>query len=221
MAGGGMKRLAKDTAVYGLSSIIGRMLNWLLVPMYSRVLAGTGEFGVMTNLYGWTALLLVFLTYGMETGFFRYINKKDVHNPMQVYSTTLISIGFTSLLFVVLGLMFLIPVSNGLGYNEHPEYVGMLIVIVAMDAFSAIPFAYLRYENRPIKFATVKLLIIFLNIGLNIFLLVLCPWLHTHYPQSISWFYIPDYGVGYVFVANLIGSALCLLLLAKELTGFK
>ena len=221
MAGGGMKRLAKDTAVYGLSSIIGRMLNWLLVPMYSRVLAGTGEFGVMTNLYGWTALLLVFLTYGMETGFFRYINKKDVHNPMQVYSTTLISIGFTSLLFVVLGLMFLIPVSNGLGYNEHPEYVGMLIVIVAMDAFSAIPFAYLRYENRPIKFATVKLLIIFLNIGLNIFLLVLCPWLHTHYPQSISWFYIPDYGVGYVFVANLIGSALCLLLLAKELSGFK
>ena len=94
-----MKRLAKDTAVYGLSSILGRMLNWLLVPMYSRVLAGTGEFGVMTNLYGWTALLLVLLTYGMETGFFRFINKKEIKNPMQVYSTTLISVGFTSVLF--------------------------------------------------------------------------------------------------------------------------
>lgn len=216
-----MKRLAKDTAVYGLSSIIGRMLNWLLVPMYSRVLAGTGEFGVMTNLYGWTALLLVFLTYGMETGFFRYINKKDVQNPMRVYSTTLISIGFTSLFFVVLGLLFLLPISNGLGYSDHPEYVGMLIVIVAMDAFSAIPFAYLRYANRPIKFASVKLIIIFLNIVLNIFLLVLCPWLYSHYPETISWFYIPDYGVGYVFIANLIGSAVCLLLLVKELTGFR
>ena len=170
-----MKRLAKDTAVYGLSSILGRMLNWLLVPMYSRVLAGTGEFGVMTNLYGWTALLLVLLTYGMETGFFRFINKKEIKNPMQVYSTTLISVGFTSVLFTIAGLIFLFPISNSLGYAEHPEYVAMLILIVSLDAFTAIPFAYLRYANRPIKFATIRLLIIFLNIALNIFLLVVCP----------------------------------------------
>lgn len=215
-----MKRLAKDTAVYGLSSILGRMLNWLLVPMYSRVLAGTGEFGVMTNLYGWTALLLVLLTYGMETGFFRFINKKEIKNPMQVYSTTLISVGFTSVLFTIAGLIFLLPVSNALGYAEHPEYVAMLILIVSLDAFTAIPFAYLRYANRPIKFASVRLLIIFLNIALNIFLLVVCPWIYTNYPTLISWFYIPDYGVGYVFIANLIGSVLCLLLLVKELRGF-
>lgn len=215
-----MKRLAKDTAVYGLSSILGRMLNWLLVPMYSRVLAGTGEFGVMTNLYGWTALLLVLLTYGMETGFFRFINKKEIKNPMQVYSTTLISVGFTSVLFTIAGLIFLLPISNSLGYAEHPEYVAMLILIVSLDAFTAIPFAYLRYANRPIKFATIRLLIIFLNIALNIFLLVVCPWFYTNHPSLISWFYIPDYGVGYVFIANLIGSVLCLLLLVKELRGF-
>lgn len=215
-----MKRLAKDTAVYGLSSILGRMLNWLLVPMYSRVLAGTGEFGVMTNLYGWTALLLVLLTYGMETGFFRFINKKEIKNPMQVYSTTLISVGFTSVLFTIAGLIFLLPISNSLGYAEHPEYVAMLILIVSLDAFTAIPFAYLRYANRPIKFASIRLLIIFLNIALNIFLLVVCPWFYTNHPSLISWFYIPDYGVGYVFIANLIGSVLCLLLLVKELRGF-
>lgn len=215
-----MKRLAKDTAVYGLSSILGRMLNWLLVPMYSRVLAGTGEFGVMTNLYGWTALLLVLLTYGMETGFFRFINKKEIKNPMQVYSTTLISVGFTSVLFTIAGLIFLLPISNSLGYAEHPEYVAMLILIVSLDAFTAIPFAYLRYANRPIKFASIRLLIIFLNIALNIFLLVVCPWIYTNHPSLISWFYIPDYGVGYVFIANLIGSVLCLLLLVKELRGF-
>ena len=217
---GGMKRLAKDTAVYGLSSILGRMLNWLLVPMYSRVLAGTGEFGVMTNLYGWTALLLVLLTYGMETGFFRFINKKEIKNPMQVYSTTLISVGITSVLFTIAGLIFLFPISNSLGYAEHPEYVAMLILIVSLDAFTAIPFAYLRYANRPIKFATIRLLIIFLNIALNIFLLVICPWIYTNHPSLISWFYIPHYGVGYVFIANLIGSVLCLLLLVKELRGF-
>ena len=93
---GGMKRLAKETAIYGLSSIVGRFLNWMLVPMYTRVLANTNEFGVVTNLYGWTALLLVILTYGMETGFFRFVNKQEEREPMRVYATALYSVGFTS-----------------------------------------------------------------------------------------------------------------------------
>ena len=121
-----MKSLAKDTAIYGLSSIIGRFLNWMLVPMYTRVLVNTGEYGIVTNIYGWTALLLVLLTYGMETGFFRFINKKDEQEPMRVYATSLYSLAFTSSIFIALVLIFLNPVSNALGYAAHPEYIGMI-----------------------------------------------------------------------------------------------
>ncbi|WP_080902978.1 lipopolysaccharide biosynthesis protein [Parabacteroides sp. Marseille-P3160] len=218
---GGMKSLAKDTAIYGISSILGRFLNWLLVPMYVRVLDTTGDYGVVTNLYGWTALLLVLLTYGMETGFFRFINKKEEKDPMQVYSTSLISVASTSLLFILAGLAFLTPVSRSLGYADHPEYIGMLIVIVGMDAFSALPFAYLRYRQRPLRFAFIKLLNIFLNIFLNVFFLVICPWIYSRFPDTISWFYHPGYGVGYVFIANVLTSALNLLLMLPELTGFR
>lgn len=217
----GIKRLAKETAVYGLSSILGRVLNWLLVPMYVRVLANTGQFGIVTNLYAWTALLLVILTYGMETGLFRFINNKDEKEPLQVYSTTLISIGGTSLLFFVLGLILLSPISSVLGYSDTPEYVAMLIGIVALDAFTSMPLAYLRYQKRPLRFVAVRLINIFLTIGLNLFFLLLCPWLYKHYPQAVSWFYIPDYGVGYIFVSNLIASAALFLMLIPQLTGFR
>lgn len=217
---GGIKRLAKETAVYGLSSIVGRILNWLLVPMYVRVLANTEQFGIVTNLYAWTALLLVILTYGMETGFFRFINTEE-KRPMKVYATSLASVGFTSLAFMALGAIFLHPAADALGYARTPEYVMMLIVIVAVDAFSCIPFAYLRYANRPLKFAAIKLLNIFLTIALNIFFLIICPWIYARHPGAVSWFYIPGYGVGYIFISNLIASLVTLLALFKELTGFK
>ena len=174
----GMKRLAKETAVYGLSSIIGRFLNWMLVPMYTRVLAGTGEYGIVTNLYGWTALLLVFLTYGMETGFFRFMNRKEEEiDPARVYASVLRSLATSSLLFCgVIALLF--PwICEGLGYADHPEYVAMMAGIVAVDAFCCIPFAYLRYQGKAWRFAGIKLLNIFLNIFLNILFLVVCPWL--------------------------------------------
>ncbi len=219
---GGMKRLAKETAVYGLSSIIGRILNWFLVPMYTRVLDGTGEFGIFTNLYAWVAFLLVLLTYGMETGFFRFINKKEEAGPMRVYSTTLFSIGSTSILFILIAFSLLSPISDWLGYAEHPEYVGMMLGIVAVDAFTSIPFAFLRYEGRALRFAAIKLLSIFLNIGLNVFFLVLCPLLYQHVPGAIDWFYIPGYGVGYVFVANVITTAVTFFVLIPDmLPGFR
>lgn len=218
---GGIKRLAKETAVYGLSSIIGRILNWLLIPIYVRVLPDTEQFGIVTNLYAWTALLLVILTYGMETGFFRFINKKGEKEPMTVYSTTLISVGSTSLLFMLFGLLFLHPIAGVLGYAATPQYVGMLIAIVAIDAFSCIPFVYLRHACRPMKFASIKMLNILLTIGLNIFFLLVCPWLYSRFPATVSWFYVPDYGVGYIFIANLLASAVTLLALGKELTGFR
>lgn len=217
----GIKRLAKETAVYGLSSILGRVLNWLLVPMYVRVLTDTGQFGIVTNLYAWTALLLVILTYGMETGLFRFINSKDEKNPMQVYSTTLVSVGTTSVLFFIAAMLLLGPISSGLGYADAPEYVAMLIAIVALDAFTSMPFAYLRFQKRPLRFAAVKLINIGLTIGLNLFFLLLCPWLYRYYPQAVLWFYIPDYGVGYIFVSNLIASSVTLLLLLPQLTGFR
>lgn len=217
---GGMKVLAKETAVYGLSSIFGRVLNWLLVPMYTRVLENTGDFGITINLYGWTALLMVILTYGMETGFFRFANKGE-QKPERIYSTILLSIGFTSTLFLILGLLLLQPICAGLGYLQTPEYVAMLMIIVALDAFTSIPFGYLRYQKRPLRFASIKLLNIFLTIGLNLFFLLLCPWLYTHFPETVSWFYIPGYGVGYIFVANLIASVVTLFLLMPQLTGFK
>lgn len=212
-----MKRLAKETAIYGLSSIVGRFLNWMLVPMYTRVLAGTGEYGIVTNLYGWTALLLVLLTYGMETGFFRFINKKEEHEPMRIYASTLYSILFTSVLFMSGALLLLTPISDALGYTEHPEYVGMMAGIVAIDAFCCIPFAYLRYRNRAVRFAAIKLFGIFLNIFLNIFFLIICPQIEASHPEWISWFYRPDYGVGYIFVANVFTTAFTFLMLLPDM----
>jgi O-antigen/teichoic acid export membrane protein len=208
-----MKSLAKDTAIYGLSSIIGRFLNWMLVPMYTRVLAGTGEFGVFTHIYGMTALALAILTYGMETGFFRFINKKDEKEPMRVYASTLYSLAFTSSAFILLCLLFINPLSSALGYAAHPEYIGIMACIVAVDAFCTIPFAYLRYQGKAMKFAALKLFNILLNICLIIFFLVLCPRLQHSHNNLIDWFYNADYGVGYIFVANAMTTAATLILL--------
>lgn len=211
-----MKRLAKETAVYGLSSIIGRFLNWLLVPMYVRVLAEPADYGVVTNLYGWVALLLVLLTYGMETGFFRFINKEE-EQPARVYATTLFSITITSLVFFAGIFFFITPISDWLGYMQTPEYILMFGGILAMDAICSIPFAYLRYQKRPFRFAGIKLLSIFLNIFLNLFFLLVCPWLFVHAPSLIHWFYVPDYGVGYIFVANVATSVITFLMLLPEM----
>ena len=115
-----MKVLAKETAIYGLSSIIGKFLNYLLVPLYTYVLARTADYGIVTNLYAWTALLLVILTYGMETGFFRFANRED-YDPKQVYRTAFVSLLTTSTLFAVLCVVFRHPIANGLGYTKHQQ----------------------------------------------------------------------------------------------------
>ena len=217
----GLKSLAKDTAIYGVSSIVGRFLNYLLVPLYTAKLsAASGGYGVITNMYSITALLLVILTYGMETGFFRFVNKKN-EDPTIVYSTTLISVGVSSLLFILLCFVSLQPISTFLGYENNPDFVAMMAIVVALDSFQCIPFAYLRYKKRPIKFAAMKFLFIIPNILLNIFFFVCCPWLLVHFPASVSWFYNPSYGVGYAFVANVICTVIQQLAFYRELTGFK
>ena len=214
---GGMKRLAGETAIYGVSSIVGKFLNWMLVPMYTRVLATESDYGIVTNLYAWTALLMVILTYGMETGFFRFMNKKEIALPMRVYATTLFSIALTSVLFVVLIFSALTPISDSLGYGSNPEFVGMMSGIVAVDAFCCIPFAFLRYQGKAVRFASIKLFNIFLNIVLVLFFLLACPWLYDHTSVLVDWFYSPDYQVGYIFVANVITSLVTFVLLFPDM----
>ena len=214
---GGMKRLAGETAIYGVSSIVGKFLNWMLVPMYTRVLATESDYGIVTNLYAWTALLMVILTYGMETGFFRFMNKKEIALPMRVYATTLFSIALTSVLFVVLIFSALTPISDSLGYGSNPEFVGMMSGIVAVDAFCCIPFAFLRYKGKEVRFASIKLFNIFLKIVLVLLFLLACPWLYDHTPVLVDWFYIPDYQVGYIFVANVITSLVTFVLLFPDM----
>ncbi len=205
-----LSSLLKDTAIYGLSSIVGRFLNYLLVPLYTAKLAAAdGGYGVITNVYAYVALLLVLLTYGMETAFFRFANKEG-EDPDRVYSTSLTSVGITSLLFVGVVLLFISPISGVMGYADHPSYVWTMAMVVALDAFQCIPFAYLRYKKRPIKFAALKLLFIVMNIALNLFFFVILP----HFTEKI-----PD--VGYAFYINLACTASITLCFWKEFTGFK
>jgi len=211
MAVSGMKSLAKDTAIYGMSSIIGRILNYCLFPLYIHLFS-TVEFGKVNNLQGIVAIAFVLLTYGMETGFFRFMNKKD-ENAGKVYSTSLISLGTTSLLFVLFCICFITPISGLLEY-KNKEHIMMMAFVVAADAFMTIPFAYLRYKKRPMKFVVLKLSFIGINIIFNLIFLVLCPWLYQNYPDfPLIRFYHPDIGIGYIFLANLIATLSTLLLL--------
>ncbi|MGN0069511.1 MAG: oligosaccharide flippase family protein [Prevotella sp.] len=201
-----LKSLVKETAIYGMSSIIGRFLNYLLVPLYTAKLsAASGGYGVITNMYAYVALLFVILTYGMETTFFRYANKQE-EDPQQVYSTVLKAVGSTSVLFVVLVFVFLQPLSSFMGYADHPVYVWVMFLTVAIDAFRAIPFAYLRYSKRPIKFAFLQLLNIIVTIALNL----------------VFFLWIEVANVAYAFYINLFCSAMLIPCLWKELAiGFR
>ena len=216
-----LKSLTKDTAIYGLSSIIGRFLNYLLVPLYTDAITkASGGYGVITNIYAYTALLLVILTYGMETTFFRFANKSE-EDPKKVYATILLSVGTTSLLFVIFVFIFLSPISSAMGYADHPSYIWVMAMVVAIDAFQCIPFAYLRYQKRPIKFAALKLLFVVLNITLNLIFFLLLPALYKTYPDVIGHIYDPSVGAGYAFYINLACTAPITFFFYKELTGFK
>lgn len=218
-----LKTLFKDTALYGMSSIVGRFLNYLLVPLYTaKIAASSGGYGVITNVYAYTALLLVILTFGMETTFFRFVNKEGA-NPMRTYSTVLIMVGSVALLFVALVLAFINPVSSFMGYSAHEEYVAVMAACVAIDAFQCIPFAYLRYKHRPWKFVALKMLFIVLNITLNIVYFVVLPAMYSN-PSTHGFaasLYDPNVGVGYVFRLNLFCTAIITFFFWKELTGFR
>ena len=216
-----MKSLAKDTAIYGLSSIVGRFLNYLLVQLYTAKLsAASGGYGVITNMYAYTALILVLLTFGMETTFFRFSNKEG-EEPQKVYSTILTAVGFTAVVFVALVFTFISPLADVMGYAEHPSYIWVMAMTVAIDAFQCIPFAYLRHKKKAIKFAALKMLFIVMNILLNIVFFVALPALYTSYPDEIGKIYDPTIGAGYAFYINLACTASITFCFYKELTGFR
>ncbi|MFN3917525.1 MAG: polysaccharide biosynthesis C-terminal domain-containing protein [Flavobacteriales bacterium] len=211
----GIKSLAKQTALYGLSSILGRFLNYLLTPLLtSAAIFTSDQYGIITEMYAYVAFLIVLLTYGMETAFFRFSTQEDADKP-KIYTTVVLSVLTTSTVFILIGYFFNQPIANWLHYPENKEFVTWFAIIVALDALSSIPQARLRLENKALTFAFVNLANVFINIGLNLLFLVYCKsdfeggtpgWL----TQQI---YNPEIGVGYVFIANLIASICKFLLL--------
>ena len=200
-----LKTIFKDTAIYGMSSIIGRFLNYLLVPLYTaQFSAASGAYGVITNIYAYVALVLVILTFGMETTYFRFTNKTHTDSET-VYGTTLIAVGSISLLFAVVVLALLSPISQLMGYGDHPDYVGVMAVTIAIDSFLCIPFAHLRQQRKAIKFAALKLLNIMVTILLNL----------------IYFYFMDGKDVGYVFYINLVCTVMLAFCLLTEYTGFR
>ena len=209
-----LKSLAKDTAIYGLSSIVARFINYLLVPIQTaRFAASGGEYGIITNVYAYVSLLIILLTFGMETTFFRFMSKEG-EDPRKVYSTALTMVMMTSLISAVLLMMFLYPIATAVGYADHPEYVAVMYVTVAIDAFMAIPFAYLRYLHKPLRFALLKIINIVLNITLNLLYLIVLPALRLNpfgiYDEQFT------LDVAFVFYINLFCTCTTLLMLWKE-----
>ena len=195
-----LKSLAKDTAIYGLSSIVGRFLNYLLVPLYTHYMPkDSGDYGISTNIYAYTALILVILTFGMETTLFRFANDERYKSDT-VFSTAFATVGSLSAIFLLLIFSFISPISNALGYEAHPDYLLMMSVVIALDAIQALPFSYLRYQKRPIRFASLKMLYIVISIILNVVCFVLLDRTSVFYvffinllcTTSITFFFIPD-----------------------------
>ena len=206
-----IRKLAGQTVIYGFGTVVPRFLNYaLLTPFYTYIF-GREQYGVVTELYAWMVLALVILTYGMETTYFRFAGKKAPAE--EVYGTAIVSLLTTSLLFILAVSLFLKPVSGFLGYGEHPEYIRMFTWIVAIDAFSAIPFAWLRGNNRPVRFSILKIINVIVTLVTAWFFLKAAPSLAERGNTWILKIYDPDFEVGYVFVANLAGSAVTLICL--------
>ena len=212
-----LKSLAKDTAIYGLSSIVGRFLNYLLVPLYTyKIAAGSGGYGIVTNLYAYTALFLAILTFGMETTFFRFAGKEGEDDRM-VYSTALRMVGSVGLAFLVLVFLFLGPISGAMGYSDHPEYIGCFALITALDAFQAIMFSRLRQQHRPLRFMALKFAYIIPSIAINLLLFLVLdkvPALQGVYGRFNG-------GVGLIFFANLLCTSAVMLAFIPELRGIR
>jgi O-antigen/teichoic acid export membrane protein len=216
-----IKKLAGQTAIYGVSSIVGRLINFLLYPIYTRVFA-PDEFAVVTQLYAYIAFFNILFTYGLETAFFRYFQTRN--GDAKVYSTSLISILISSLSLGLLIFLFSSPLSviiSGTDVNKS-VYIKFFAAILAMEAITAIPFAKLRQQNKAKRFALIRMIGIGVNVALNVFFLILCPVVaKSSGGEWILKIYDPSFGVGYVFFCNFISSLVTLICLLPEILGIK
>jgi O-antigen/teichoic acid export membrane protein len=217
-----LKKLASQTAVYGLPTIIGRLLNYLLNPLYAYTFS-TSEMGIVTSAYSYVSFLLIFFTYGMETALFRFSQVED--QKQKVYTTALSSLFISSSVFVLIAVIFSGSIAEAVKFDGHPEYVTWFAIIIGTDALMAIPFAKLREQGRARRFAMVKLLHICVYIGLNLFFILFCKQVYDA-PQSVfkpfvEKVYDPEIGIGYIFIANLVASLVTLLVLLPEMLKVK
>ncbi len=213
-----VKKLAGDTAIYGLGTMVPRFLNYLLVPLYTIFVFTQAQYGQVTLLYSYVAILLVLLTFGMETAFFRYANKAE--SPTKVFNTATTSILFVSLVFIAIFLTFSNEIAILIHYPSNVEYVKIIVLIIAIDAITAIPFAYLRFQNKALKFSTIRIISVLITITLNLVFLVVIPKYYGENYTSLL-LYRNTNLVTFVFVSNLIGSFSTLLMLGKEFISFK
>jgi O-antigen/teichoic acid export membrane protein len=210
-----IKKLAGQTVVYGLSSVVPRFLNYLLAPLQTWAL-DTAEYGVNTEWYAYVTFLVILLTYGMETGFFRFAQQTDKN---KVYGTTFLSIAATSSLFIAAMTIFAQPLSVWMNYAGHSEYLIWFGWILGLDAMTAIPFARFRLDGKPLRFALYKMANVCVNVLLNVFFLWFCPkYADCGWVQKI---YNPGIGVGYIFISNLIASVVTVILLLPEIFRHK
>lgn len=200
---GDIKKLAGQTAIYGIPTIIGRFLNYLLVPIYTYSLAAD-RYGVVSELYAYVSFLMIVLTYGMETAFFRFSQTEK--DKRTVFNTAMLSLFTTTTLFLLVTLLNLSKISSLMGYADNRNYIAMFLIIVSLDALRAIPYAKLRLDNRAGRFALIKSVDIFSNIGFN-----------------LLFFFVlkPDDLVGCIFLSNLLASAIAMLMLAPEYMRFR
>ncbi len=212
-----IKKLAGDTAVYGLGTVVPRLLNYLLVPFYTIMVFNKAQYGQITELYAYVAIVMVLLTYGMETSFFRFAN--NAKEPLKIYNSATSSLFITSFSFIVLILIFNRNIADIISYSGHREYIIFIGLIVAIDAFTSLPFAYLRFRNKARRFSLIKIANVLINITFNFIFLIIIPKL---FPNSYHnfWIYRQTGLVGFVFISNLIASIFTLLLLIPELKIF-
>jgi O-antigen/teichoic acid export membrane protein len=212
-----LKKLASQTFIYGIPSIAGRFLNYLLTYLYTRVFS-TEQFGVNSEFYAYSGFFTVLLAFGMETGFFRFYKRNEQSD--QVYSTTLNFILIAALLFLGIIYVFAQPLADLLRYENNVEYIQWFGWILALDAVCAIPFARLRAENKPFQFAGIKVLEIVINVALNVFFLIICRKAYeTQSNAFLAGLYNPAIGVGYIFIINLVASGVKMLLLLPQFAG--
>ena len=215
------RSLIKDSTIYGGSTILVKMISWLMTPLFTYF-TKISDVGMITNLYAYAALFTVVLTFGLETGFFRFINNVPKEKQGSVYSTAIVIISSIVLFFVIIFLFFIDKIHPFLWDSRIPDsYLQMVIIILSMDAFISVPFAFLRHEKKPVKFGFFKLFQVVLYALLCVFFLAVCPRINQTHPDWIAWFWKENFSVGYILISNLIATSIQTLCLLPELTGFK